>query len=300
MTSFKTLKLIGLALLISMPAVAQEFSVGINTEDLNPNAVLKLVSPNGNQGIIIPKLTTAQRNGMVGNLSADDLGLLIYDSDENKFYYWVDAWVDLSISDIRTDGSTISGDGVNTVLTIGEVPSESVAVSAFGTFDAANLQEVLVELHADIVANANGDMQQGTYDADENGLIDNAEKVNGFTVASDVPENAVFTDSQDISTTGEAGIIAITGGSRLKLNVNDEDSDPENENQTVLAGEGISVNNEGQIFEVHNTRPDKEVTLEDGGSGNVVIGGDYPNFTIDVSLAAGDGDSDPENENQTV
>ncbi len=300
MTSFKTLKLIGLALLISIPTIAQEFSVGINTEDLNPNAVLKLVSPNGNQGIIIPKLTTAQRNGMVGNLTTEDLGLLVYDSEENKFYYWVDTWVDLSSSDIVTDGSTIIGDGINSVIAIGQVPSENVTVEPFGSVDATNLQEALVQLESDMATNSNASMAPGRYDANENGLIDNAEQVNGFTIESDVPPDAVFTDDQDISTTGEAGVIAITGGSQLKLNVNDEDSDPENENQTVLAGEGISVNNEGQVFEVHNTRPDKEVTLEDGGSGNVVIGGDYPNFTIDVSLAAGDGDSDPENENQTV
>lgn len=38
-------------------------------------------------------------------------------------------------------------------------------------------------------------MKTATYDADGNGIVDNAEKVNGHTVKSDVPENAKFTDT---------------------------------------------------------------------------------------------------------
>lgn len=37
-----------------------------------------------------------------------------------------------------------------------------------------------------------GDMLKAVYDANGNGIVDNAEKVNGHTVLSDVPENANF------------------------------------------------------------------------------------------------------------
>lgn len=40
-----------------------------------------------------------------------------------------------------------------------------------------------------------GDMLKSTYDTNGSGVVDNAEAVNGHTVAKDVPANAVFTDT---------------------------------------------------------------------------------------------------------
>jgi hypothetical protein len=40
-----------------------------------------------------------------------------------------------------------------------------------------------------------GDMLKTTYDTNESGVVDNAEKVNGHTVAADVPAEAKFTDT---------------------------------------------------------------------------------------------------------
>lgn len=34
------------------------------------------------------------------------------------------------------------------------------------------------------------------YDANRNGIVDNAESVNGYTVESNVPQNAEFTDTK--------------------------------------------------------------------------------------------------------
>ncbi|MCO5724823.1 hypothetical protein [Robiginitalea marina] len=92
-------------------------------------------------------------------------------------------------------------------------------------------------------------------------------------------------DLQDISTDNTPGNISIDNGSTLILNVDDADSNPANENQTVSAGTGIIINQIDQNFEVINDAPDQEITLADGGSGNVTIGGGYPNFTIDVTSA---------------
>lgn len=38
-------------------------------------------------------------------------------------------------------------------------------------------------------------MIKEVYDANDNGIVDNSEKVNGLTVETAVPENAVFTDT---------------------------------------------------------------------------------------------------------
>lgn len=43
-----------------------------------------------------------------------------------------------------------------------------------------------------------GDMLTDVYDQNKNGIVDNAEKVNGKTVESNVPANAVFTDSNAV------------------------------------------------------------------------------------------------------
>lgn len=65
-------------------------SVGIGVATPNKNAVLELVSPGNNQGVLIPKLTTAQRTAasFVNSLTAKENGLLVFDADDNKFYYW--------------------------------------------------------------------------------------------------------------------------------------------------------------------------------------------------------------------
>lgn len=52
-----------------------------------------------------------------------------------------------------------------------------------------------------------GDMRTEVYDKDQNGIVDNAEKVNNHTVGTDVPADAVFTDTTYTAGTG----IDITG-----------------------------------------------------------------------------------------
>lgn len=42
---------------------------------------------------------------------------------------------------------------------------------------------------------SSGDMLKSVYDTNNNGKVDNAERVNGFTVATNVPADAVFTDT---------------------------------------------------------------------------------------------------------
>ena len=58
-----------------------------------------------------------------------------------------------------------------------------------------------------------GDMLKSVYDTDNNGVVDNAEKVNNHTVESDVPSNAVFTDTTYTAGTGisiDNGVISNT------------------------------------------------------------------------------------------
>ena len=53
----------------------------------NGNAVLDVDAVNNDKGILIPRLSTAQRTAMSG-LAATDEGLLVYDETSGSFWYW--------------------------------------------------------------------------------------------------------------------------------------------------------------------------------------------------------------------
>ena len=94
---------------LCLAATAQN-SVGIGTETPNSNAVLHLVSPDGNQGFLVPQVSTTERTAttFTDNLASDDQGLLVFDSTEQVFYYWSGSvWTSLSAQQL-TAGTGLS------------------------------------------------------------------------------------------------------------------------------------------------------------------------------------------------
>ncbi|GCC52768.1 hypothetical protein SanaruYs_30070 [Chryseotalea sanaruensis] len=77
-----------LLLAVSSLAFAQNKSLGVGTSTPNPNAALHVESPTGNQGAIMPRLSTAQRTAMGGILGVADAGLLLYDNDLKGLFIW--------------------------------------------------------------------------------------------------------------------------------------------------------------------------------------------------------------------
>ena len=75
--------------------------------------------------------------------------------------------------------------GKTTTITITDAEGEHVAT----ILDGADGQ-------------GSGDMRTEVYDINQNGVVDDAEKVNGHTVGTDVPANAVFTDTTYTAGTG--------------------------------------------------------------------------------------------------
>lgn len=274
-----------LLLIVSVERInAQEFSAGINTENPNRFAVLHLVAPNGNQGLLLPKLNTSQRNALVLSLGTTESGLMVYDQGENQVYFWDGAkWLSLiqSISKDPADGNviTLSNGGA---IKIGEgVPALGQVLEWDGNSwvpaPPAGVQSLTL-------SGTSLDISSGNS-VDLSTLIDDADAD---------PVNEI----QSLSKTGN--IVSLSnGGGSFTDDVDDADADPTNENQTVSAGTGINVTQSGQDFNVTNTLPDQVVNLSDGGSGHVLIGGAYPNFSIDVPNLD-DADADPTNENQTV
>jgi Collagen triple helix repeat (20 copies) len=77
---------------ISTCIVAQNNNVGIGTTTPNATAILDVTSTN--KGVLVPRLTTAQRTA----ISQPAQGLLVYDTDLECFYYFntgTNAWVSL-------------------------------------------------------------------------------------------------------------------------------------------------------------------------------------------------------------
>ena len=103
-------KLLIAAALVTIIFQAQSQGVGIGVESPNPNAVLELVSPDNNQGLLVPKMSTAERTAtaFTDNLSSSENGLLVYDTDENAFYFWINSqWVSMQSAVNVTAGSGI-------------------------------------------------------------------------------------------------------------------------------------------------------------------------------------------------
>jgi hypothetical protein len=127
-----------LLMLIGFSAVGQ---VGIGTNNPNPKSVLDLSSPTNNQGFLVPRLTTAQRTAMV--LTTTEKGLLVFDTNTNKFNFWSGtAWI--SIEDgTGTDNQTLtftpaSGllaiSGGNNVTISGTIPGGAAGGDLTGTY----------------------------------------------------------------------------------------------------------------------------------------------------------------------
>ncbi|MDR2854032.1 MAG: hypothetical protein LBV31_01860 [Prevotellaceae bacterium] len=73
-------------LMIALVASTARAQVGINTENPNIHTTLDIVSPNNNQGIMIPRMTETERNQI--NTTAAENSLLVYNTTEDCFNYY--------------------------------------------------------------------------------------------------------------------------------------------------------------------------------------------------------------------
>ena len=77
---------------------AQNVAVNDNGAAPNSNAILDVDISSNNKGILIPRLTTAQRTG-IGGLGAGDEGLTVYDTTTDSYWLWDGTqWVQFAMS----------------------------------------------------------------------------------------------------------------------------------------------------------------------------------------------------------
>jgi hypothetical protein len=79
---------VALLLGLTSSVFSQNKSLGVGTNTPNANAALHVESPTNNQGIIIPRLSTAQRSSFSGTLASGDIGLMVFDTDLRVLTIW--------------------------------------------------------------------------------------------------------------------------------------------------------------------------------------------------------------------
>lgn len=228
MREMKTTKLLFLVIFVFAGTYTYaQNSMGVGTQTPNPNAVLELVSPTNNQGFLVPRLTTAERTDIAftGNLSAADNGLMVFDTDEGQFYFWMGtAWQVIAndmvlndddslneIQDLELVGNILRVTNNSSATDIDLTPyldntdnqdAASVPFTPAGNIAAGDVQAALEELDTDISSLGTGNMSTSVYDTNSDGIADsatyalNAGTVNSLTVETAVPAGADFTDDQ--------------------------------------------------------------------------------------------------------
>jgi hypothetical protein len=110
--------LVAVLAILSTSAFAQNKTLGVGTTTNNPNAALHVESPTNNQGFIMPRLSTVQRTSM--SLATPDAGLMVYDKDINKPYFWDgSSWLSSAGLSLPFTGSSSTGANSFDITNIG-------------------------------------------------------------------------------------------------------------------------------------------------------------------------------------
>lgn len=135
------------------------------------------------------------------NIITAESGKIYVDITTNKSYRWSGSqYIEL------TSSTLILGDTPETAYRgdLGKIaykhsqasgnPHETTAAD-IGAATQEDIPTKISQLENDS-GFSDGDMKKAIYDKNNDGIVDNAEKVNGFTVGCNVPNNAIFTDGQ--------------------------------------------------------------------------------------------------------
>lgn len=317
-----------LAILISNLLMAQEGSVGIGIQTPNEKAVLHLVAPNNDQGFLVPKLTTTQRNNFSSQLTSNENGMMVYDSDLNQFFFWLtDHW--------EAVGSSLqAGDGLEIVDGVINNTGDADASDDF-TGDWTDLVNIPIEFMdgTDDVDDADNDPTNELQDLNLSGDI---LTISGLTTPTQIDLSAYTdtnTDEQDLQFS--AGQLSLTGdpdntiidlsaydsdasddfsGDWADLqnvptgfvddldDVDDADSDPTNELQDLnLSGNILTITGIGSPTQINlasytGTNTDEQNLQFSGGQ--ITLSGDPDNTIIDLSNYDSDVSDDFSNDDE--
>lgn len=234
--------ILSLIIVFTLPSLlfAQSENVGINTTSPDNSAALHVTYVTTPKGVLIPRLTTAQR----GNIPTPTNALLIFNTTTNQFEYYdagTTSWVGLSKVTTYTADQFVSTDGSGNLQTFDF--SQDLSATTAGVATVTGLQTRAVSS----TAPTDGQVLQWDNSASEwvpttpsgggggGNTLDEAYDQGGAGTGRtiNVTDGAVqFTstnaadESVEISNSGDGGVLLVENtGTGQSLLVNDEASD---------------------------------------------------------------------------
>ncbi len=201
------------------------------------NAIFEVHSSNGNKGILIPRLTTAQRIAL-STISPADNSLLVYDTDTKTFWYFDGTqWVEIST------GGTVSDDQLLTFSndTLYIENGNSVYLGAY--LDNTDSQTLSYNSSTGdlTISNGNTITLPTTSGGDNWGsqtVVSDATLNGNGTTGNPLTVNGDLTDDQNLSLSGNT--LNITDGTGVDLSAFMDNTDA----QTLsLSGNNLTIFN---------------------------------------------------------
>lgn len=88
-------------------AQAQKEGLSIGKKDIDASAILEVVAPASDKGVLLPRLTSFQRE----SIAAPAEGLLVFDTDQSEFYYYNGTqWQSLGHAKYRMGSNAVDED----------------------------------------------------------------------------------------------------------------------------------------------------------------------------------------------
>jgi hypothetical protein len=256
----KNLRLVGLCImnlicctLFSVSSFSQN-SVGIGTANSNNHAVLELVSPNKNQGFLVPRFTTAQRTAttFTSSLATTENGLLVYDTDLNAFFHWLNnQWTEIGkAQDLSLVGNTLKITNNPNATTIDLSP-----------YAGTNTDNQTLSLSGPTLSITGGNsVNLSSVNTDNQNLSNtttgtqrtiNISGGTGTTIDVADNDNSATNEIQNLTNTvaGTQRTINISGGTGTTIDVADNDNNSTNEIQTLsLTGSTLSISGGNSVL----------------------------------------------------
>lgn len=132
---------------------AQEEGLSIGKKSIDESAILEVTAPSNNKGVLLPRLTSFQRE----SIPAPQEGLLVFDTDQDEFYYFDgNQWLSLNHSKYRKGSNAVDEDHFTIALT----NSKNVGITnrlAVGdkTFVKEAVEENSVAVQGEVIAQNN-------------------------------------------------------------------------------------------------------------------------------------------------
>ncbi len=134
-----------------------------------------------------------------------DEGIISGVIDVSGIYDDTEIWAAVDLNTAKV--TNVNHPLVETAVPVGAVFTDTIYDDADVLKDDDTVSPVTgsnkIITQADVGGGGGGDMYKATYDTTDNGVVDNSELVNGLTVETAVPVNALFTDTIGGVTAGD-------------------------------------------------------------------------------------------------